>query len=133
MKELTVSANNANLGIVTDFISEEMEKSAFDMKQIMQVSLVIEEVFTNIANYAYSPKDGDVSIRACADEDKVVIEFQDSGAPYDPLAKEDPDITLSADDRKIGGLGIFLTKKMMDDVQYEYVDGKNVFIITKNK
>ena len=90
----------------------------------MQIDLAVEEIFVNIANYAYRP------VRENPLE--VTLTFLDSGAPYDPLAKEDPDITLDVKDRQIGGLGIFLVKQTMDDVKYEYKNGRNILTLTKN-
>ena len=87
----------------------------------------------NISHYAYAPGTGDAVIQVdfSGDPLSASITFIDSGMKYDPLAKPDPDITLSAEERQIGGLGIFMVKKSMDDVRYEYRDGKNIFTIVK--
>ena len=99
----------------------------------MQIGLAGEEIFVNIANYAYSPQEGPATVRVQTDSEKstVDITFIDHGVPYDPLAKQDPDVTLSAEQRAIGGLGIFMVKKSMDDVTYEYRDGHNILTIKK--
>jgi len=104
------------------------------MKAQMQIDLAVEEIFVNIASYAYAPGTGPATIRVGLTDDGsvFVIELIDQGVPYNPLAKEDPDITLSAEERKIGGLGILLTKKSMDDVQYEYANGSNILTLRKS-
>ncbi len=96
--------------------------------------MAIDELFGNIANYAYNPDIGTATVRVEVTENPlaVVITFIDNGVPYDPLAKSDPDITLSAEEREIGGLGIYMVKKSMDDISYEYKDGKNFLKIKKN-
>ena len=97
----------------------------------MQIDVAVEEIFVNIANYAYSPDTGPATVRLDIRDGIAVITFIDSGVPYDPLAKPDPDVTLSAEDRPIGGLGIFLVKKSMDSVSYNYESGKNVLRLKK--
>ena len=133
MAELTLLAVVENLDQVQAFVDAELEKLNCPMKTQMQVDVAVEELFVNIARYAYAPKTGSVTIRVQPDEKShaVAITFVDSGIPYDPLAKPDPDVTLSAEDRQIGGLGIFMVKKSMDDMQYEYREGQNVLKIIK--
>ena len=133
MAELTLLAVVENLGQVQAFVDAELEKLNCPMKTQMQVDVAVEELFVNIARYAYAPKTGSATIRIQPDEKAhaVTITFFDSGVPYDPLAKPDPDVTLSAEDRQIGGLGIFMVKKSMDDMQYEYREGHNVLKIIK--
>ena len=103
------------------------------MKQQMQIDIAAEEIFVNIAHYAYTPGTGEATIcvELYQDPSAIEITFIDQGVPYDPLAKPDPDVTLSAKERKIGGLGIFMVKKSMDEVRYEYLDGCNVLTIKK--
>lgn len=97
-----------------------------------KLRLCIEEVVENIVSYAYNDGNGSVEVGTNIKEgDKLYITFKDSGVPFDPLAREDPDITLSAEDRQIGGLGIFLCKQLMDDIQYHYEDGHNVLVMIK--
>ena len=100
----------------------------------MQIGVAVEEIFVNIANYAYHPDKGTATVRVEVSGAPVcvTITFVDHGVPYDPLAKDDPDVTLSADAREIGGLGIFMTKRIMDDVAYEYKDGQNILTLKKN-
>lgn len=133
MKELDIVAKTENLDVVTDFVNEQLEAAGCPMKILMQIDLAVEEIFVNIANYAYSPQEGPATVRVQTDSEKstVDITFIDHGVPYDPLAKQDPDVTLSAEQRAIGGLGIFMVKKSMDDVTYEYRDGHNILTIKK--
>ena len=133
MKELTIAATIENIETVTDFVNEQLEAYDCPMKAQMQIDIAIDELFGNIAHYAYNPEIGSATVRVEVIEDplSVVITFIDNGIPYDPLKKEDPNTTLSAEDREIGGLGIFMVKKTMDDVIYEYKDGQNRLTIVK--
>ena len=134
MKELTTEATLENIGKVTDFVNEQLETVNCPMKAQMQIDIAIDELFGNIANYAYHPEVGSATVRVEVTESPlaVIITFIDNGVPYDPLAKEDPDTTLSAEERKIGGLGIFMVKKSMDHISYEYKNGQNILRIKKN-
>ena len=98
-----------------------------------KLRLSIEEAVENVVRYAYDGGIGWLEVGTSLDEDSIVltIELRDAGIPFNPLEKEDPDVTLSADERKIGGLGIFLCKKMMDNIEYRYEDGNNVLTMTK--
>lgn len=133
MAELTLQASLEKLDEVLAFVEENLEKNDCPMKVLMQVQIAVEEIFVNIAHYAYDSEQGTATIRVEVGGDplQVIITFIDQGVPYDPLQKEDPDVTLSAEDRQIGGLGIFMVKKSMDDVKYEYADGKNILTISK--
>ena len=133
MKELNIAATVENIEVVTDFVNEQLEALECPMKAQSQIDVAIDELFGNIAHYAYAPEVGDATVRVEAIEDPhaVVITFIDQGVPYDPLAKEDPDVTLSAEERKIGGLGIYMVKKTMDEITYAYKDGQNVLSIKK--
>lgn len=134
MKELTLDATVENISTVTAFVDEELEKIDCPMKAQMQIDIAIDEVFSNIAHYAYHPSGGSATVKIEVIEEpmSVVITFIDGGTPYNPLEKEDPDITLSAEEREIGGLGIFMVKKSMDSIDYEYKDGQNILRIKKN-
>ena len=134
MTELTVAATVENIETVTDFVNEQLEAMDCPMKAQMQIDVAIDELFSNIAYYAYNPEIGQATVRVEVAEDPlaVVITFIDNGIPYDPLAKADPDTTLSLEERQIGGLGIYMVKKTMDDITYEYQDGKNILKIKKN-
>ena len=133
MKELDIEAKLDNLEEVMAFVDVQLEEAGCSMKAQMQIDIAVEEVFVNIANYAYNPVVGDVTIRVVIEKDPlaVVLTFIDEGMPYDPLAKEDPDVKLAAEDRKIGGLGIFMVKKTMDNVDYEYSQGRNILTLKK--
>ena len=134
MKELTVEAKTTNIEAVTDFVNEQLEALDCPIKAQMQIDIAIDELFGNIAHYAYNPEIGQATVRVEVIEEplSVVITFIDNGVPYDPLAKADPDTTLSAEEREIGGLGIYMVKKSMDDITYEYRDGQNILAIKKN-
>ena len=95
------------------------------------IDLAVEEIFVNIAHYAYSGRGGEAEVSCILSDGVITISFTDKGKPFNPLEKEDPDITLSAEERKIGGLGIFLTKKFMDKVWYVYEDGRNKLSFSK--
>ena len=134
MKELTIAAKVENIETVTDFVNEQLEALDCPMKAQMQIDIAIDELFGNIAHYAYNPEIGKATVRVEVIEDPlaVSITFIDNGVPYDPFAKADPDTTLSAEEREIGGLGIYMVKKSMDDITYEYKDGQNILAIKKN-
>lgn len=134
MPELMTEAKTENLNDVLSFVKSQTDKYACPPKIIMQLNLVIEEIFVNIASYAYNSGTGPVRIRADIKKDplSIVIEFADDGVPYNPLAKEDPDITLSAEKRQIGGLGIYMVKKCVDNISYKYENGQNILTIEKN-
>lgn len=133
MKELVIDAVTDNLPQVLSFVDEQLEEAECPMKIQMQIDIAVEEIFVNIAHYAYKPDIGAATVRVELTPDplSVDITFIDGGVPYDPLAKADPDVTLSAEERQIGGLGIFMVKKSMDDVKYEYADGHNILTLKK--
>ena len=134
MKELTLPATIENIETVIDFVNGQLEEIKCPLKAQMQIDIAIDELFGNIAHYAYNPETGPATVRVEVTEEPiaVVITFIDRGVTNDPLKKEDPDITLSAEERAIGGLGIFMVKKTMDEISYEYKDGKNILRIKKN-
>ena len=130
---LDIEAVLENLHIVQDFVEDHLQAAGCSLKTKTEISVAVEEIFVNIALYAYHPGPGRARVRVEVSEDPAVVTvtFLDRGVPYDPLAKEDPDLSLPASDRKIGGLGIFMTKQFMDDVIYEYRDGQNVLTLKK--
>ena len=134
MTEKTFDASLDQLEAVLAFVDGELEAMDCPMKTQMQIQIAVEEIFVNIASYAYQPQTGTATIRVepGSAPQSVAITFIDRGVPYDPLAKPDPDVTLSAEERRIGGLGIFMVKKSMDDMTYEYRDGQNILTIQKN-
>ena len=113
------------------FVEEELEKMDCSMKDVARITVCVEEMFVNVAHYAYNGKEGTVEMTFDNDGREMSLTLVDDGVEFDPLAKEDPDITLSAEDRKIGGLGIFMVKKSMDEVAYERKNGKNYFTMKK--
>ena len=125
------SAEDHNLDNVLDFVRDKLEENEANIKLIMTIPLAIEEIFVNVAHYAYKGAKGDFEIDLAFKDDTVVITIEDSGVEFNPLAKEDPDIHLSAEDRKIGGLGIFMVKKIMDSVEYKRENDKNILTLTK--
>ena len=133
MKELIIEAVNTNLDKVLAFVDEQLEEANCSSKIQTTIEIAVEELFVNIANYAYSPEIGTAVVQVSVNKEPLSVEitFIDNGKPYDPLAKPDPDVTLSAEERQIGGLGIFMVKKSMDDIQYEYKDGRNILTIKK--
>lgn len=134
MKELTIEAAVENIEVVTDFITEELEALDCPMKAQTQIVIAIDELFGNIAKYAYSPDVGRATVRLEVEEEplSVIITFIDNGKHFNPLEQKEPDTTLSAQEREIGGLGIFLVKKTMNLVEYEYKNGQNILRIKKN-
>ena len=118
---------------VIEFVEETLEKYQCSMKLQTSICVAIEEVFVNVAHYAYGGGEGDVTLDISIDTDTRVATFRmaDKGVPFDPLQKADPDVTLSAENREIGGLGIFITKKTMDAVDYAYENGENLLIMKK--
>ena len=133
MKTQTFKATIDNLDDVLAFIDEELENAECSIKTLMQINIAVEELFVNIAHYAYKSGVGevDISIRITDDPAMAEITLNDLGIPYDPLAKEDPDVNLSAEERQIGGLGIYMVKKTMDLMTYSYENGHNIVTICK--
>ena len=133
MKELTVDAAIENLPAVTEFIDAELEALDCPIRTQYKIDVAVDEVFTNVASYAYGPSSGSVTVRFETEQDPVtaVITIMDRGIPFDLTKAEDPDVTLDAEKRDIGGLGIFMVKKSMDEVSYEYRDGQNIVTIKK--
>ena len=134
MAEITVAADLDSLNDVLAFVDGEMERAGCSMKLMTQVDMAVEEIFVNIARYAYHPEAGEASVRCEAGGDpfQIVVGVADRGRPFNPLDREDPDVTLDAEARQLGGLGILMAKKLMDDIQYEYRDGKNILTLRKN-
>ena len=134
MKTLNIEAKTDNLISVLEFIDEELDRAGCDLKAKLQIDIAAEELFVNVSNYSYYPYTGDVSIsiRIVGDPARAEITFIDSGMPYNPLERKDPDVGLSAEERQIGGLGVFMVKKSMDEISYEYKNGQNILKIKKH-
>lgn len=134
MKELVIAADRNNLLKVQSFIDEQLEDAGCPMLTQIAIDVAVEELFVNIASYAYDKEIGVavVQVEMLNEPLSVEITFIDNGKQYDPLANPDPDTTLAAKERKKGGLGIYVVKNSMDDMRYEYRDGKNILTIKKN-
>ncbi len=133
VKELTLVAKIEKISEALDFIDAQLEALDCPMKAQTQINVAADEILSNIASYAYADGTGDMTVRFEVLESPrtAVITFLDSGMPFDPLEIQDPDVTLPAEERSIGGLGIFLVKKTMDNMFYEYREGKNILRIEK--
>lgn len=131
MQEITVEARTENMEAVTEFVNEQLDSFGCPLKTQMQLDVALDELLGNIVRYAYRSGTGPVTVRVEQREGAVVLTFLDRGMPYDPLEREDPDTSLSAEERQIGGLGIYMVKRMMDSVSYEYRDGQNCLTVTK--
>ena len=133
MEKLTIEATVENLAEVTEYITSSLEEKNCSMKIIMQMELVIEEIFVNVASYAYRPNVGLVTVTKEFSDDPRAITFSfiDSGIAYNPLEHEDPDTNAAINDRDIGGLGIFLVKKNVNEISYERKDGQNILTMKK--
>lgn len=133
MESITIAAKTEALDTVVDFVEEKLAPYDCPMRTLLQLRLAIEEIFVNIASYAYAPAEGEAEIRCEVLEEPlwVVIQFLDCGQPFDPLARADADTSEEALMSREGGLGILLVKKTMDDVQYSYEDGKNILTVMK--
>lgn len=127
MKEIVVDAKVENIDVVTAFVNDFLDQMDCPVKAKMQIDIAIDEIFGNICHYAYADSAGTATVRVELQDmpEAICLTFIDHGVPYNPLQAEEPDITLSAEKRKIGGLGIYLVKKNMDEIKYEYVDQRN--------
>ena len=134
MQERTFSAVIESIPLVTAWIDEQLEQLNCPMKVQMQFDMAIDEIFGNIAYYAYRGKIGSAKVQLALQEDTrmLSITFMDQGIPFNPLSQKEPDTSLKAEKRKIGGLGIFLVKKIMDEVSYQYRDGHNILCLKKH-
>lgn len=133
MKELTVDAKTENIAGVTAFVNEQIVGFGCSVRTQIHIDIAVDELFSNIVKYAYGAETGTVTVRTevKARPLSLMITFIDRGVPYDPLKSKAPDTTLSANDREVGGLGIYMVKKNMDSMAYEYKDGQNILTITK--
>ena len=132
MTQRIFDAVTENLDQVLAFLDSQLESWNCPLRVQMQLDVAVEELFVNIASYAYGEKTGTAEITMELLPDQIIqITFRDSGIPYNPLEKPDPDVTMPAEERQIGGLGIYIVKKSMDEVLYRYEDGQNVLTIRK--
>lgn len=133
MRSITVPANDGDPAPIVEFVQDELSQYDCTTRALYQIEVAIEEIVVNIASYAGLSETDGVEVRCEVIDDplRVVVRFLDGGVPFDPLAKEDPDISAEAIVEREGGLGIFMVKQMMDDVTYTYEDGKNTLTILK--
>ena len=133
MQELTIPALVENLPRVLEFVDSNLEGLGMSPADKMQVDVAVEEIFVNIASYAYIPEEGPATVRFEATQPpvSVIVSFLDRGVPYDPLAKPDPDLAQPLQKRRRGGLGIYMVKQYMDGIEYEYRDGQNILTLKK--
>ncbi len=134
MREITVNAGLDKIEEVTVFVNDQLSVLGCSDQIRIQVDVAIDEIFGNIARYAYNPETGNATVRIHVEEEplRVIITFIDNGKPFDPLTADIPNTTsLPAKERPIGGLGLFMVKKMMDDVAYSYENGQNILTIRK--
>lgn len=132
MKQIKVKSNKDNLDFVLSNVFEELEDYKPSMKYKLRLELIIEELFLNICNYAYEDE-GDIIIQCLIEENplRTIIIFIDDGIPFNPLEKEDSDLSLNADEREIGGLGLTIVRKNVDDLEYKYENNQNILTFTK--
>lgn len=133
MPKITLPAVIESIETATDFVNGILEDAGCSVRAQIQLDVALDELLSNVARYAYDGGEGDftVSVEILEDPKRAVLTITDEGIPYDPLQKEDPDVTLATDERDIGGLGIFIVKKSMDDITYAYEGGKNILSIFK--
>ena len=131
IKEFELDARIENIPSLTDSVDAILEEAGIGMKMIMQIDIALDEIFSNIAKYAYAPGTGKAVVRVETFPDYVQISFIDCGVPFDPLNVSEPDVTMEAEKRNIGGLGIFLVRKTMDEVKYLRRDGRNILMLRK--
>ena len=130
VKEIVVDSKFENVRTLTEFVESSLEPLNPSPKAIMQIGVAIDELFSNVVRYSGS-SNMKLILNVNADVLTAKLTFIDEGVEYDPLKKADPDVTLPAEEREIGGLGIFMTKKTMDEVRYEYKDGQNRLTLVK--
>ena len=131
MKEIVLDAMMRNIDLLTDWVNSELDVYDCSSRARAQIAVAIDEIFSNIVRYAYPGTTGRVTVRYDYTDGLVSISFIDAGTCYNPLEKQDPDVSLPAAERKIGGLGIFLVKKTMDSMEYQRLDGHNFLTIRK--
>lgn len=129
--ERVFPADSAVLHEVLTFVEEILEGAGCSMKLLMQIGIAVEEIFVNIASYAYGDRKGQMRLAVSTADGVAVLRFTDWGIPFDPTVRPEPDIMLPAEERDIGGLGIFMVKKYMDEVEYQRLDGKNILTLKR--
>ena len=132
MESRIFKADKKELDNLFEYSSQLLEILGFNNRDIIMINTALEEVFVNVCQYAYEGT-GTVEVSLSNDRTKVIFVFKDSGKPFNPLLKSDPNITATSEEREVGGLGIFMVKKIMDNVFYEYKDGFNCLTLEKNR
>ena len=130
MKKLTIKADPDNLDELLNYVEAELNQHGFPSGLQSEIIFAVEELFLNIAHYAYGPAGGDVDVFVSVNE-KACLRFEDTGKPFNPLEQAAPNLDIPVMERKIGGLGIFLVKQLMDEITYSYKDNKNILTIKK--
>ena len=131
MAQITIPAFIDCLSDVMEFVESEMHGVNIDKKKQTNIQIAVGEIFMNIADYAYPSGEGGVTVSISVNPEKISLKFSDCGEPYNPFAKEDPDTSLSVENREPGGLGIFIVKQLMDEIEYEHRDGYNILTVCK--
>lgn len=135
MKEenvLRIPAKLEGMDVILAFVSYLLDTHGCAPKARTQLRMAVEELYVNVTLYAYPSGEGWAEIRGSIEDGVAVFRLIDGGTPFDPLAKPDPDILLSGEERGIGGLGIYMVKSMVDEVKYEYRDGCNQLTLKKH-
>ncbi len=130
-KELVITNEVSEIAKIVPFIEELAEQFSLPTELIFNLNLVLEEALTNVILYAYSEKGQDIYLSVEKKDNILIFTLTDKGEEFDPTKTEDPDVTLEAEERPIGGLGIFLIKNIMDEVEYQRIEGQNVFTLKK--
>jgi len=133
MEKRIFKADTKELDNLFEYSSQILKTLLFSSHDIIMINTALEEIFVNVAHYAYENHDDNAVVEVYLDNDqkKVVFIFRDSGTPFNPLEKEDPNITMNSQDREIGGLGIYMVKNIMDETTYEYINHHNVLTLVK--
>ena len=131
LKELTLDATVENITVVTEFIDQQLENAGCPMEVQYLIDIAVDELFGNIAKYAYTDRIGKAIVRTEISDKEALITFVDSGIPYNPLMREVPDLDLTIEERNPGGVGIHIVRKSMDDMKYEYTNNQNILTICK--
>ena len=132
-QKLTLHNDISEVPLLGEFVEQVAEQLGYNASDTMNLNLAIEEAVVNVMNYAYPEgTTGEILLEATTTDTQLVFTIKDSGTPFDPTKADDPDTTLSVEERPIGGLGIFLVRQLMDSVSYQYTDGCNILTLGKN-
>ncbi len=132
-QEITVAATTEQIPVISDFVESLMSVAGFDSRKVMEVLLVMEEAFTNIAKYAYPGRAGTIHIIARMSGDRLELIIEDDGNPFDPTTHIMAPSQADTKDRPVGGLGIHLIRCFVDRMSFEFRDGKNILTLVKNR